>query len=191
MSTPQDNLSALDRDLRQYGQEPRRGWWSRNWKWFVPTVLLGCIVICCGGLTGIGFWWWGKMGLKPFIESVQKVQTNPQLTEALGEPIQQDSFLITPNVGEDEQRGQAKYYWDVKGPKGKAKIEMQARKMGGKWELIVLTATLSDGKTINLLEGEKGENDAPPFVPQKKEEVKKPEPENPPPNINLPLPKAG
>ncbi|MBN2580395.1 MAG: hypothetical protein JXB10_15535 [Pirellulales bacterium] len=189
MSTNQDNFSALDRDLRQFGEQPRRGWWSRNWKWFVPTLLLGCIIICCGVPAGIiGYVAMKMKGLEPYAVSLQKVLMDPQIKEAIGEPIELDSILPSGQYHEEGESGEAKYYWDVKGPKGKAKIEMQARKMGGKWALVVLTATLEDGKKIDLLEGEKIENEAEPFNPQAEGEEKKPDTGPPPPNVNQPLP---
>ena len=32
--------------------EPQsKGWWGRNWKWFLPVGCLGLIVIALGGIT--------------------------------------------------------------------------------------------------------------------------------------------
>ena len=33
------DLAALDKDLRKLTQTPKqRGWFRRNWQWFVPLV---------------------------------------------------------------------------------------------------------------------------------------------------------
>ena len=45
-----DNLDqgTLGPNVPEFGPPVQRGWWSRNWLWFVPTLLLAMIVLCCG-----------------------------------------------------------------------------------------------------------------------------------------------
>ena len=40
------DLEALQRDLEEFAREQQqRGWFRRNWRWFVPTLLLAVIVL--------------------------------------------------------------------------------------------------------------------------------------------------
>ena len=46
MNIDKIDLEALQRDLEEFAREQQqRGWFRRNWRWFVPALLLAVIVV--------------------------------------------------------------------------------------------------------------------------------------------------
>src|SRR5262245_13746561 len=68
---------------------PRRGWWARNWKWFVPVGCLLPILFCAGLFTAVGLFITGAIkSSEPYSHSVAEAQTSSDLSSALGSPVQ-------------------------------------------------------------------------------------------------------
>lgn len=147
---------------------PQRGWWSRNWLWFVPTLLLGLALVCCGGPALLVF---GKMkGLsssEPCQMAIKAVQNDPQVKAALGEPIT-PSMLVAGAVNISGESGEANLTFPVTGPKGTAIVLVVGKRVAGKWGLPDLRVTLPDGKQIKIDTSNEGDLDeAPRFEPPK------------------------
>jgi hypothetical protein len=142
-------------------QKPR-GWWSRNWKWFVPTVLL-CLMLMCGGcLAGIfAIFVTGLRQIEPYKVTMQKIEDNKEAQEAFGQPIKDDSWfpVLTPDGNNMDIR------WDLAGPKGKGKAYVKSRSISGRLEVVVIEVILPDGRKL-ILHDEGGGDVAPPFNPQ-------------------------
>jgi hypothetical protein len=182
-----DNLDqgTLDQNVAQFGQPPKRGWWSRNWLWFVPTVLLVLVVFCCGCPLGFAFWAFGRMyDMPPLNDAMQKIQSNETLTKELGQPIK-PAYWPPPQFQPADREMDIR--WEIQGPNGQARAHLKTRMMNGQWEPVTLEVILADNRKISI--AEEGGNEAAPFVPTKPEE-KKPEGNSPPPEINLPAPDA-
>jgi hypothetical protein len=189
-----NDLAAFDRDAQGFPpQEKQRGWWSRNWLWFVPTLLLTLIILCCGCPAGIIYWGFNKAldevyKLPVFQEAMKTIETDPQVKKEIGEPIvivrcPPPSFRIEQGDG----RGEADVRWEIDGSKGRAKAHLTARLTGDKWETVILEVVLPSGKKVSLLTEGEGEDKAPLF------EGAKPNPmptENnkPGPEIKMPIP---
>jgi hypothetical protein len=166
MSSNHIDMAALDSDLQNMPQKPR-GWWSRNWKWFVPTMFFGFVIVCCGGPAIVAYTMFtkGKEILKsspPYKIAMERIETDPKIKEAFGEPIKDVSFIPSGEMNMKNDQGEAKLYWDIEGPKGKGKAGVSARTNQGKWEIVMVEVTLPDGKkiTFNDFEGVS----APPFI---------------------------
>ncbi len=187
MSTNNIDLQALDRDLQAFAQqEKQRGWWSRNWLWFVPTLLIVLFICCCGGPALIGFNIASKaLRSGPYETAMQKILADPTLKQELGEPIEEVSWIPAGRLEFENDRGEADLRFDLSGPKGQAKAHMQARCTNAKWELTVLEVTLASGKTIQLLTDDG--NDAPAFKATKPAGGK-PEAKGPAPELNFSIP---
>jgi hypothetical protein len=180
-----DNLDqgTLGPGAAELGGPPRRGWWSRNWLWFVPTVLLGMILLCCGCPLGIGLWFYSRVfDLDVFQDAMKKIEVNADLTSELGEPIKPAYW--PPPVFQPLDR-ELDVRWDVQGPKGRANAHIKARLMEGRWEPVVVEVTLANGKKVPI--AVEGGNEAQPFEAPKAD-GKKPDESAPPPDINLPVP---
>ena len=185
MSFDYSNPQAMDATFPGPEQKPR-GWWSRNWKWFVPTVLLIMILICCGG--PIAIFYGGVSVLRntePYVKIMQMIQANPEAQEALGQPIRDDSWFPVLSTDGDN----IDIRWDLAGPKGKGKAYVKSRTNNGKIEIVIIEVTLPNGKKL-ILHDEAGGNVAPPFVPPgaaegEKKQESAPQPELPQ-NISIP-----
>ena len=164
-------------------QKPR-GWWSRNWKWFVPTVLLGMILMCGGCLAGIAAIFVSSLRhIEPYVTTMAKIDANKEAQEAFGQPVKDDSWfpVLTPDGNNMDIR------WDLSGPKGKGKSHVKSRMSNGKFEIVVIEVILPDGKKL-VLHDEGGENEAPVFIPQGAAGGEK-KPESAMPDLNPTIPK--
>ena len=144
---------------------PRRGWWSRNWLWFVPTALLGSALLCGGCFVGIFCAIIGVLtSSEPYQMALQRVQKDPQVIGSLGEPIEESGWFPTGEVNLQNDRGNARFDFDVAGPKGKAHVRTEARRIAGRWGLTRLEVTTENDQRITPdLSADKGLDEAPPF----------------------------
>ena len=131
---------------------PRPGWWSRNWKWFVPTgccltpLLLGgaclafLVIVIFGALKQTDVY---KM-------AVARAKSDSRVIAALGTPIEERWYLSgTTNVNGGS--GNADLSIPISGPKGKGTIYAVATKSGGEWTYSKLSVKVdSTGETIDL-----------------------------------------
>jgi len=188
MSMNNIDLQALDKDLQEFGrQQKQRGWWSRNWLWFVPTLLLTMVVLCCGCPAGIFYWVFNKVyDLEVFQIAMAKIEADDGLRQELGQPIEivrwpPPAFSIEATNGS----GEADIRWEIEGPKGRAKAHVHARLTDNRWEVVILEVVLPNGKKVSIAAEGDGADDAPPFE-NPKPGATKPEETGPAPEINLP-----
>jgi len=148
-------------------ERPRRGWWSRNWLWFVPVVLLGMFLIsvtCCGGIFLVPYMI--LRSSQPYEMALSQVQKDPAVIERLGKPIEAVSWFPVGTVHSEDGSGEAALDFDVAGPDGRAHVRTQGRRIGGKWGLARLEVTFSDGRRLSLGTSSDDElEEAPPWTP--------------------------
>ena len=178
--------SGLHQDVQQL--KPR-GWWSRNWLWFVFTLLLAVIVLGAGAI----YWWLYIRAYR--LEACQSVmciiQTDKELQDLLGQPIRPvywPSRETVPNARIEES--EIDVLWNIEGPKGRAKAHALSKLRQGKWQTIVMEVVLPSGRKVLLTEAGGGAGDAPPFK-RPESPTTEPEAEGPAPEINLPIPPNG
>jgi len=120
----------------------KQGWWSRNWKWFVPVVCLGALVICIGCIVLLVVVIRGASS--EIIKSTDvcqiamtELRANAQAVESLGTPIE-----IGAGVGGSYEvtgpSGSADLSIPVSGPKGSGTLYVVAKKSAGTWRFEVL-----------------------------------------------------
>jgi hypothetical protein len=115
------------------GTPPRRGWFGRNWKWFVPLVIVLPIIVCCGGITTImGVAFGAIKSSEPYKYAVAQAEANPQVVAALGTPIK-TGFMVSGNINLNNDAGNADLSIPVSGPKGSGTIHVVGTKTGGVW----------------------------------------------------------
>jgi Cytochrome oxidase complex assembly protein 1 len=129
------------------------GWWSRNWKWFVPT---GCCLtpLVLGGaffafLVIVIF---GAMKQSDAYKmAVARAKADQRVTNALGTPVEDGWFLWGSSTEVSGSSGEADLSIPISGPKGKGTIYAVATKSAGDWTFSKLNVKIeSTGETIDL-----------------------------------------
>lgn len=132
-------------------------WWSRNWKWFVPTGCLTLIVLFGLFITLIITVAMGSMkSSDAYKQAVARARANPTVVESLGTPIA-EGYFVSGNVNVQNDRGNADLQIPISGPKGKAVIYAVAVKSAGQWEFSRLSVTIEGQPELDLLGSEPGE----------------------------------
>ena len=131
----------------------RPGWWSRNWKWFVPTGCLTLVAMVVVFVMVIMLVVFGAMKSSDAYKfAVARAKADPRVTSALGTPISEGLFM-SGNTNVNGASGQADLAIPISGPKGKATIYAVATKSGGKWTYSKLTVqVVGGGDEIDLNE---------------------------------------
>ena len=131
---------------------PPRGWWSRNWKWFVPTgccltpLVLGGAFVAFLVLVIFG----ALKQTDVYKTAVARAKSNPQVIAALGQPIEEGWFL-SGSTETSGGSGTANISIPISGPKGKGTIYAEATKSAGEWNYSKLVVKVdSTGETIDL-----------------------------------------
>jgi hypothetical protein len=187
MSFNYSDPTALNATIPDQAQKPR-GWWSRNWKWFIPTLFLCMILLCSGCVVGIFFMIIGGLRqTEPYLPAMQQIQASKEVQEAFGQPIRDDSWMPTfsPDGNNIDER------WDLVGPKGKGKAHVKARMGKNKLEIVLIEVTLPNDKRLLLHDEGPGGNDAPAFTPKGADDGEKKQEVAPPPDMNITLPDEG
>ena len=111
----------------------QRSWFKRNWKWFVPLVIVLPIIVCCGGITAIVGGVFGMIkSSEPYKHALATAQSNPQVIAALGTPVEA-GFMAGGTLNVNNNNGNAELVIPVKGPKGSGVISVSATKTNGVW----------------------------------------------------------
>ena len=147
-----------DMETATQPQAPRPGWWSRNWKWFLPT---GC---CLGSLIGIVLaiviFGVGIFGLitgvskilktsEPYQTALARAKANEKVVAALGTPIE-DGFP-SGSVNTNNDSGDADLNVSLTGPKGKGTLYVVGTRARGTWTYSKMSVTLTaTGDEIDL-----------------------------------------
>jgi hypothetical protein len=179
------DLEALQRDLEEFAKErEKRGWFRRNWLWFVPTLLLGIVVV--GGAAGYWALFVRVYQLDVYKDAMKQIEADPKVKQALGDSIQPGKW---PAPAARLEASEQDLRWPLQGTKTRAKAHLNAKLMQGKWELIQVDIVLEDGKHLNVALAADSANDAPSFSTAKPDDKKANEPSGPAPELNFEVPK--
>ena|ERR1700726_4447447 len=133
-------------------QQPQRNWWTRNWKWFVPTGCLTIIILFVAFIASICLIVFGAMkSTDVYKDAVARAKANPAVIEALGSPIKEGMF-VSGNTNVNGASGESNLSIPISGPKGKGTIYLSAKKSLGRWGYQNLVVEIQGtGERINLL----------------------------------------
>jgi Cytochrome oxidase complex assembly protein 1 len=130
--------------------QPHRNWWSRNWKWFVPT---GCLtIIALGVLFVVCILFFVFSILKSsdvYKIAVSRAESDQRVIAALGTPIR-EGLVPSGKTNVNGASGEADIAIAISGPKGKATIYAVGTKSGGEWNFSKLAVQVDGGETIDL-----------------------------------------
>ncbi len=134
-------------------QPQRKGWWARNWKWFVPVGCLSCLAIFVGVIVLIISVVFGIMkSSDPYKQAMVAVRANEQVVAKLGTPIEEGT-VISGNVSVTNASGHADLVIPVSGPHGTGTVYVKATKSAGQWTFDNLAVEIDDtADRIDLLE---------------------------------------
>lgn len=132
-------------------QPPRSNWWSRNWKWFVPTgcftfVALGVAFVVC-----IFFLVFSVLkSTDVYKTAFARAKNDPRVTAVFGTPIH-DGMFVSGNTRVSGGSGTAEFAIPISGPKDKGTIYVGATRSNGDWLFLKLLVKVnSTGETIDL-----------------------------------------
>jgi hypothetical protein len=138
-------------------QPPRPSWWSRNWKWVVPVIVVAGVAVTAVGLFAI--YLFGSFFLHPiktsggYLEAVAAARSDPAAVQALGTPIK-DGWFPTGHVESSGTTGQSDLAIPVSGPNASGTLYVTATSSMGTWHLTRLVLQIKgSGQRIDLLAG--------------------------------------
>jgi hypothetical protein len=135
--------------------EPRKSWFKRNWKWFIPACCLFIFLLIVGGIGGILAIVEGSIKHSgAYTQALAEAQANPQVTSLIGQPVTPGMF-VSGNINVNGDSGDANISIPVSGPKGKGTVYAEAKKIAGQWQFQTLLFGV-DGQTdrIDLLQSQ-------------------------------------
>lgn len=140
---------------------PRPNWWSRNWKWFLPSGCLGLLVLFVAVIFGFISLLFGVMkSTDVFQQAVTRAHRDPTVIAALGEPISEGRF-VTGGIKLENASGSASLTIPLSGPKGAGKLYVEATKLAGAWQFqhLVFEDAQNHQRTDLVPDAGKGEHD--------------------------------
>lgn len=111
----------------------KKDWFSRNWKWFVPTGCLSLIIIAGAFVATLFFGITSIMkDSDAYKGAMTEVQQNKLVKEKLGEPIESDG-MVSGSINVNNDAGNCDIQIPIKGSKGTGTVFVVATKRG-KWK---------------------------------------------------------
>jgi TonB family protein len=126
----------------------RPGWWSRNWKWFVPVSVFSLLAF---GAIIIGLIFTVVMGsIKssvPYTRAMAQAKADPDLVAELGTPID-SGWYVTGSISSSGSSSHADLNIPISGPKGSGTLHVIALKSPfatgtDDWKITVLEARVN------------------------------------------------
>jgi cytochrome oxidase complex assembly protein 1 len=131
----------------------RKGWWSRNWKWFVPVGCLGVIVAIVVVIAIIATLIFGAIKSNDVYKTaLEKASTNRTVISELGQPVE-GGWLVSGSISVSGSTGDADLAIPISGPKKSGTIYAVAQKSAGEWKFSRLEVEVEGGTSrINLMD---------------------------------------
>jgi hypothetical protein len=109
------------------------GWFSRNWKWSVPTLILGLallLTLVVGALLTFVF---GLLkSSEPYQHAVAVASNNPEVVRELGAPIE-PAWYVSGNINVSNNSGDANLAIPLNGKLHRGTVYVVAKKTDGVW----------------------------------------------------------
>jgi hypothetical protein len=115
-------------------QPPKPGWMTRNWKWFVPAIVLLTAAL---GVTCFVAIFSRIKTVEPYQRAVAAAKASPEVQAALGVPVE-DGFASQWMMTSTGSSGSASFDIPISGPKGKGTLHVEAAKLSGVWSFTEL-----------------------------------------------------
>lgn len=110
-----------------------KSWFSRNWKWFVPTLILGLVLLLALFVAGLMTFVFGLLkSSEPYQHAIAVASSNPDVVRELGTPIAPGWFL-SGNINVSGSSGNADLSIPLKGSRHRGTLYVVAKKTDGAW----------------------------------------------------------
>lgn len=131
-------------------QQP--SWFSRNWKWFLPTAIVGAILLLALFIGGIFALIFGAMkSSEPYQYAVTMASADARVTAQLGAPIT-PGWYANGNINVSGSSGNADLSIPLNGKLRHGTVYVIARKSAGVWHYRILQVAIEgEAERINLL----------------------------------------
>lgn len=126
-----------------------KSWFSRNWKWFVPTLVLGLVLLLVLVVGSVISFVFGllKSG-EPYQHAVAVASSNPDVVRELGAPIT-PAWYLSGSESESGSSGDADLAIPLKGSLHRGTVYVHAKKADGVWSYDKLEM-LVEGRDIRI-----------------------------------------
>jgi len=130
----------------------QKGWFGRNWKWFVPVGCLSVVLMIVVFIAAVVFFAFGSIkSSEVYQQAITKTKSNAAVIREFGEPIE-PGWLISGHINVSDSSGSADLSIPISGPKKSGTVYAVATKKMGKWEIHGLEVAIEgESKRINLL----------------------------------------
>lgn len=126
-----------------------KNWYQRNKKWFLPTVIIGPLLLMgCFVLVIITFVTSMMKNSEAYKMTMEEIKSNKECVAALGENIE-DGYFIRGNINTTTSSGNANMYIPLKGDLGEATAHSICEREWFKWKIIDLNVKVGD-KIIDI-----------------------------------------
>jgi len=134
-----------------YAQPPQPGWFRRNRKWFIPTLIAIVLALIASFVTGLLVFISTVMkSNEPYRHAMALVTRDRGAQAELGKPITA-GFFITGNINVSGSSGSADFGIPVKGPLGSGTVYVVAKKSAGRWSYQTLELRVGGQPDLDLL----------------------------------------
>jgi len=110
-----------------------KSWFSRNWKWFIPTLILGLVLLLALFVGGLLTFVFGLLkSSEPYQHAVAVASSNPDVVRELGAPIV-PSWYLSGNINVSGNSGDADLAIPLNGSRHRGTVYVVAKKTDGAW----------------------------------------------------------
>ena len=126
-----------------------KSWFSRNWKWFIPTLILGLVLLLALFVGGLVTFVFGLLkSSEPYQHAVAVASSNPDVVRELGAPVA-PAWYLSGSESESGSSGDAELTIPLKGSLHRGTVYVRAKKIEGVWRYDKLEM-LVEGREVRI-----------------------------------------
>ena len=137
---------------------------SKPKKPILPWVLLGCGVALVALIAFVGVVFSMVVAMMrssgPYKDAMRLAAADARVQQALGTPLE-PGWFVSGSIHTENESGDVNLSIPIRGPKGKAHIQVVGTRQNSRWTYSAMTVTPEKGEPIDLLNAE-SESTAPP-----------------------------
>ena len=138
------------------------GWYSRNWKWFIPTLCIAALIATAVSFASVFLIVALSMkSIGAYQIAVKRAELDPRVIAVIGTPAK-EGWFIGGSFNVNGASGHAELAIPLSGPRGKGTIYVVATETAGEWTFSTLIFRVDNsGVRIDLQDKPKeGSNQA-------------------------------